>query len=592
MTAKRYHRVGQGQELEPLVEGKWRGPQGLHAIAVLALIVALLLARLPIWLAGANVHLSLFMDDSGYYLEGARRALETHSWPSMDGIEHTNGFHPLYMLLLIMLQAVVGSDPHAVIPAVMAIQLTLGAIAIFLLAREAAIRGLKSSGLWVGLLFALNPGWMEHGLCGVENGLSSLLILVAALRWESRFATQQTGRLRSWAADGALLGFAVAARTDSVLFAFAYLAVGAWRSSSRDGLRAALIGAGLATCVALLVIAPWIVANLHQFGTFRQDSEVALATRFESEYGRPFSLASLRISLVTLGFWWIRILWSSGLVPLTGWGLGLAIPIDRWRSLRVSRWMPWAMASGCGVVLFLRGNDSLDIGSVRIAAIEAGLGALALVGGLCSARARDDSARPLCLMLGLYAVMTISAYSFFFRAFQSWYSTAVCLVAVLLPTGRAIAPVLAGRRGLALVMLAFMATQSLLVTRGLLTGGAREGLHPHLFDEGERLREKLEEFTASTHRHARFASFDSGKLSYLVHPFPITNADGVMNHRAAEALTKRHLDIYLAKMGVTHVIGEPNRVAEFAAISPFRSTPDTSLTRVLGVPVSRVLPGH
>lgn len=590
--ARPYHRNPQGQAPETRAGSNWPEVRAFGPGIGLVLI-ALLATRLPIWFAGANVHLSIFMDDAGYYLEAARRSVEARSWPSMDGVERTNGFHPLYMLLLVVIQAVLGTDPRIVIPVVMAFQLAIGAIATILLAREAALRDPKSWGLWVGLPLALDPGWMEHGLCGVESGISSLLVLVAALRWESHFVIRpQTSNLRSWAFDGLLLGLAMAARTDSALFAFTYLTLGAWRNSRLDGPQRALMGAGVATCAALLVLAPWLISNLLRFGTLRQDSTVALATRFAAQDGSPFSLTSLRAGLTTLGFWWIRILWSTGLVPLTGWGLGLAIPLERWRSVRFTSWIPWGVAAGCGLLLFLRGNDTLDIGSVSIAIIEAGLGGLALLGGLCTARSRDDSSRPLYTMLALYAFLTISAYSFGFRAFQPWYSTAVCLTAVLLPLGRTLAPFLVTRRALGSVLLTFMAVQSFLLTRELLICGGREGMNPRLLAEGEHLRAKLEEFTATTSGKARFGSFDSGKLSYRTHPFPITNVDGVMNHRAAEALTKRQLDTYFADAGITYLIGEPSRIADFAAISPFQFAPDSSLTRYLEMPVSRVLPSR
>jgi len=559
-----------------------------HALIVLAVLAALLLTRLPILLAGPNLHLSLLMDDAGYYLEGARRAVEAHSWPTTDGIEPTNGFHPLYMLLLIAIQAIVGTDPHVVLPLVMTLQLCLGAAAMVLIARDAALRGAGSSALGVGLLLALNPGWMEHGLCGVENGLSSLLILIAVLRWERRFAPgAPPGTLRAWAVDGLLLGLAVAARTDSALFAAAYVTLGIRRSAQRPRLGAALAGAAVAALTALVVLGPWIAANLSRFGTLLPDSGLALRTRFEAEYGPPFTVASLRASLMILAFWWFRLLCSGGLVPLTGWGLGLALPIERWRSARVSRWMPWAVAAGCALTLLLRGNDTLDIRDVRTAGLEMVLGTLALAGGLCSARPRDVLQRPLWAMLGLYAALTIGAYSFGLRAFQPWYSTGLCLVAVLLPLGRVLGPALRGRASLDIVLLSLMAAQGLLRNRELLVRGARERIHPQYLAEGERLRERLHEFASSAAGPVHFACFDSGKLSYLVHPFPVTNADGVMNHRAALALANGQLDAYFASAGVTEILGEPKRIAEFSAISPFRSVPDSSLGRYLGMDVSR-----
>jgi hypothetical protein len=191
-------------------------------------------------------------------------------------------------------------------------------------------------------------------------------------------------------------------------------------------------------------------------------------------------------------------------------------------------------------------------------------------------------------MLGLYAACTIGAYSFGLRAFQPWYVTGLALVAVLLPISRVLGPALRGRTALALILVSLMGAQSVLVDRELLLRGARDRIRPHVLAEGERLRGRLQEFASSTGGRAHFACFDSGKLSYLVHPFPLTNADGVMNHRAAQALANRQLDAYFANAGVTHIISEPRRIAEFSAISPFVYLPDSSLSRFLGIQVFRV----
>src|SRR5258706_1596646 len=100
------------------------------------LLAALAAARLPFLLPGPDVQFSLLGDDAFYYLEAARRAAESGLWPSMDGRHPTNGFHPVYMLLLIALQRVVGTAPRLVIPLVMALNLALNGAAAGLAARH------------------------------------------------------------------------------------------------------------------------------------------------------------------------------------------------------------------------------------------------------------------------------------------------------------------------------------------------------------------------------------------------------------------------------------------------------------------------
>ncbi len=58
--------------------------------------------------AGAN-GISHFIDDAFYYLIIARNFAQT-GVPTFDGMHATNGFHPLWMLLLAAMHRIVGPD--------------------------------------------------------------------------------------------------------------------------------------------------------------------------------------------------------------------------------------------------------------------------------------------------------------------------------------------------------------------------------------------------------------------------------------------------------------------------------------------------
>lgn len=555
---------------------------------VLALVIAV--PRLVLLLAGPDAQLSLLVDDASYYLEAARRVVESGIWPSMDGRNPTNGFHPLYMTLLVLAQRVAGTEPRLVIPLVTGIHLALNGIAAWMVGKVALRQVPGRAGWAAALLLALAPGWLAHGTLGVENSLSSLLLLVLVLRWDSRFSDPAAAHDRPipWLIDGLLLGLAMLARTDAAIWGMVLLGWELWRSgigNRRAWARA--VGTGV---VALVVVLPWLVVCVARFGTIVQDSSAALAARYDVEYGPRLSFGSFRTGVMHLGFWIFRLLWATGLVPLTGWVLGRAFAPGSERS-RPAAWGGWITAVLCAVSLLLRANDPTDIRDIRVAAIELALGAAGVVIGLVSGPPRGMRREPVFAMLLVATGCIMVAYSFVFRGFQVWYSTGPCLAFALFVFARTAGFALAGRGRLAAALVVVMAVQSVLVVGALRSRGGIEGMHPRLIAEGTRLRDRLIELSAREQTPVRVGSFDSGELSYRLHPFPVANLDGVMNHRASVALRNRSLADYLAADGITHILSGSDRVNQFRRVSPFEVVPDSAWSAALGTEVLRIVSG-
>jgi len=578
------------------------GPPGPKAKALL--LLAFCAARLPYLLVGPGVQLSLLPDDASYYLEAARRSVETGAWPTLDGRNPTHGFHPLYMLVQIALQRLVGTEPSIVVPCTLALHLVLNAVAVALVLRAlwsspapgtAARTSSASAGaLFTFLLLALDPAWTAHGLSGLDAGLSSLLLLVLACRWYDPFTDPEAERKgTAWMLDGVLGAAAVLARTDSLLFlllGFQLLVLQRIRAPRRR-----LAGPFVTALVAFALVLPWLVVCYLRFGSIAQDSGVAIAYRMRQISGPPGSLAWLEATGRNLAFWIYRLGWTWGFIPLTFWLVGLRLPWNHWRRDRWRRPSQVAVIVLCLLTFVERRNDLWYIGSLPGAGIEIALGALGLLAGLLVRRVAPVGAGLWSWFAGGYVVLVIVAYVFGLGAFQVWYSTGPALLLLALTAPPLLAYGHRHPRFLALVLMLVVAQCGWRTFR-YLTHGAFEGMRHDLFAAGTELRERLNHLDAPqlvadrTPRAAlRFGSFDSGELSYLLHPFPVTNLDGVMNHAAAQAMRAGAFDTYLQEDGITHILQERERIEYFQRVAPFTVQADPTLSRALRRGVFRIL---
>ena len=559
---------------------------GLRAELVVFGLCALAV-RLPFALAGPGAQLSWLPDDASYYLEAARRALEGRAWPSLDGLHATNGFQPLYMLGLIGLQALVGTDPARLLPWIVTLHLAANALAAAMLLAARPARAGASGSLAVAGALGLTAGWWGHGLAGLENAIVAPLLLALLARWHARASSDAPASARALVIDGALAALAVLARTDALAFLAVLPPAVAWRRARRIGRGPAARELAVAGLVGLAVAAPWFAACAWKFGSLSQDSARGLIARGALWFGPPLSRGWCVERALLAGFWLHRLGSFWGPMPIAAFLVASALPGPR-PGAADARARAWALAGTlalAALAAFLPGHTLWTLGPARVALAAFALATPAGIAGWWTARPGRD---PLGGAVMLWALLLAGVYVVVLGHFQVWYSTAPALVAVgwiALPLLR---ECLDRRRALAVALVAVVAAHAGVTTLRYFRSGTAEGMNAHALETGARWRTVLEA-RGRAEPGTRVGSFDCGELSWLAHPVPIVDLDGVMNHDAARALEARDLGALVRREHVTVVLSPPAQIARFAALGAPAVRPDPALSRALGMDACRVV---
>jgi hypothetical protein len=305
------------------------------------------------------------LDDSFYYLQVARHVARGLG-STFDGVEPTNGYHPLWMWLLIPVQAVTRGAPEASLRAALLLSGLLGLSSLWMLYRILRAR----AGEWAAVTGLLLFAWPRiFGLTTnlLESGITLLLFLSVAWvlgRGSTAPCMVDRGGTVPWARArvpvvllGVLLGAVCLARLDMVFLPAAFGLIGlhaAWGQRfpwddeaapvrSRSGVLAATAGV---LAVAGAMVVPYLAWNLVRFGHLQPVSGFVKSTfphpRPHLEYlgmykefslllglGLVFLVASLRrgasVGLRILGLFGLAAaLHMAWTVLFMGWG------VDRW----------------------------------------------------------------------------------------------------------------------------------------------------------------------------------------------------------------------------------------------------------------------
>ncbi len=230
--------------------------------------VALVLAiRVTVALADhrALISLQILSDDAFYYFKIARNVVESRGM-TFDGLAPTNGFHPLWLVVLLPIVAIFGSSTVTPLHAggvVLAFIAAATTIPLFLLARRTggSAAGLLTAGMWT-----VSPYFVFHGMNGHETGLAGLFAITLVAYYVLREEAPSRGSARRTIVLGILGGIAILARLDTALLLGAIsidILIGGFTSGRFVPAlrRIALMGG-----VVVLIWVPWGIVSHTQTG--------------------------------------------------------------------------------------------------------------------------------------------------------------------------------------------------------------------------------------------------------------------------------------------------------------------------------------
>ncbi len=471
--------------------------------AWLSVLLAGLVLRLTLaWLPTATLVQKTLPDDAFYYLTIARNVAQGQG-VTLNGLEPTNGFHPLWAMLLLLPYRLFQTD--ADLP--LHLSLTLGALldvlTVYWVARIVhSLTQSRAAALVSALLYALTPTLAMEAVNGLETSLATTLYAAAFCFYLTRVRNATGDTLRSYLALGGLGGLLVLARTDTALL-LVFLAIDLL-FILRQKIRRKLPHLLAALAVFIVVLAPWLWWNWRTFGSLMQSSGVAFPT-----LTRSYVLADGLLSPT-----FVRR--ATPFVNLAGqllWrysGLGWTVLLAGLLLARILR--PW-----------LRGPLSLDL-----------------------------RARLLPLWPAVLAALTVLLLHTFYRWYpRSWYFVPLAFAAALL-TGVGAASVEQTLRQTTFANRWLPAALAVGLVAVLALQGIREwrtGFYPwqkHMFDAAHWVAN-------NTEPPAVIGAFNAGLMSYYSQRTTL-NLDGVTSWSALAALRNRRLLDFMAAQGVDYLV--------------------------------------
>jgi hypothetical protein len=236
-------------------------------ILPVVLLGTYLLVLLSRFTHGGNRFLPFFEDDFFYYVVVARNLVD-HGVSTFNGIQPTNGYHPLWLLINALLYRIFGDRESLFVVLVLLVWLLVGGAYRTLRRAQSALHVADG----YGLAFALFSVTFMAVVC--RTGMEvSLTLFFLALFWH-RMAAQplECQTPRNAVLSGLLASGVVLSRVDALMVVAVYGALTLYKPT---GTRKAAFRNLLWFGVGLLPVAAYFVFNRIEFGAFLPISGIA-----------------------------------------------------------------------------------------------------------------------------------------------------------------------------------------------------------------------------------------------------------------------------------------------------------------------------
>ncbi len=222
----------------------------------------------------------LMPDDALYYMQISRNIAEGHGSVFSPG-EPTNGYHPLWMSLLVIVQLLTRSGKEFFIFIILLISVLLNGATALLLKRFLFRIGFHENQQKLGMVLYLFLPWLVLlNLSGLETPLFFMCLIFFFIMIH-RVISSKTNQLREYLLLGVSAGLLFLARTDSVFFILAGTAIILWSKKTLLVLRNLLLSGLVTTLLSI----PWMLWCWTRFGSPVQSSGMALSYfRWQSMY--------------------------------------------------------------------------------------------------------------------------------------------------------------------------------------------------------------------------------------------------------------------------------------------------------------------
>jgi len=377
------------------------------ALAFVTLVLLAMGARL---VTGPEERVAFTFYDDAYYYLGVAKHLAAGEGSTFDGINGTNGYHPLWCWLLVPIVALT-HDPGTGVRAVAALWFALAAAVPWVVFWAARRRFGDRMAATVAVIFTTLP-WLSLSLArpnGLETPLLAILVCLVLGTAERVVAHVDLPSSGGSVGLGALAGLATLTRLDA-----GFLAVAVAIATARRSYAKALLVAAAATLVA----GPWLLWNELRFGSPLPVSGRVLAleaAKAREAHGGALSIGNLgeraRIAafdvpklLAERALHGIPLPLAAGAAVLVLLGLGL----NRWPELR---WLNLFAALHYAAYVLWLWTPGEDVYRAYYFLPQVLLGSLLAAAGVESILARKAFTKNARASIAIVGIVLLSAHA-------------------------------------------------------------------------------------------------------------------------------------------------------------------------------------